>query len=217
MGYVDFDLLTSLASQQNFRGVTNPDIVFEILDIRQRINILDVYPEDATGSSCPQGCTEAEWVAGWHHYWDKLITSLTSEIDRRKVIAEKFPDYNADREVISAIKERVPVEDVISWYTEVFYHGTGSRKEQLQFRCPLHQDRHPSGVIYLKERRWHCYQCQQHGDVFDAVCQFERVDLPRAIKKLGAYIGVEIRPLREKLPPVRKPEPPGRGMKGLSL
>ena len=119
--------------------------------------------------------------------------------------------------MIQTLKERIPVEDVVSWYTEVFYHGIGSRKEQLQFRCPLHPDQHPSGVIYLKESRWHCYQCQAHGDIFDAVCLFERMDLPRAIKKLGAYIGIEIRPLREKLPPVRKPEPPGRGMKGLSL
>lgn len=215
--YVDFEILTFLANNINFRGVETPDIVYEILDTRQRVSLLDADPEEAVGKLCPLGCTENEWASGWRHYWGKLIAALTGELDRRRFIADKYPVYNADQEVIRTIKERVNVEDVLSWYTEVFYHGMGSRKEQLKFRCPFHPDEHPSGVIYLKERRWHCYQCQAHGDIFDAVCLCERTDLHHAVKKLGAYIGVEIRPLREKLPPVRKPEPPGRGMKGLNL
>lgn len=212
--YLNTSLLCSIVRQINYRGVPTPDIVCEMLDIRDKLDILGIDPVEATGSAPPPGCTEEEWAEGHRKFWTYLNTRLLEEIERRRNIADKFPSYNADREIIQTIKERIPVEDVLSWYTEVFYHGRGSRKEQLQFRCPLHKDEHPSGIAYLKESRWHCYQCQAHGDIFDAVCLCERVDMHTAIKKLGAYLGIEIRPLREKPPPAKLPV---RGMKGLEL
>ena len=45
---------------------------------------------------------------------------------------------------------------------------------------------------------FHCFVCNAHGDIFDAVQLWERMELIQAIKKLANYIGLEIKPFKTK-------------------
>jgi len=115
---------------------------------------------------------------------------LEEEIQRRRDL--KYSGVQStNSEIIQTIKNAINIEDVLAWYTDVFLN-----KKVWKYRCTLHgQDNHPSGVIYPNEGRFHCFVCQKHGDVFDAVQFFERVDLPRAIAKLAQHLGLDTKPI----------------------
>jgi DNA primase len=128
------------------------------------------------------------------YHYACVAGGIIKEIKRRQAIVYD-PRANTDKEIIAAIKDRIPVVDVLEWYTDVFY----ASRDQGRFRCTLHgEDKNPSGVIYRTEARWWCFGCNKGGDVFDAVQAFEKTDLPHAIAKLARYIGLDTKPLIRK-------------------
>lgn len=81
---------------------------------------------------------------------------------------------------IEAIKAR---NDIVA-LAENF---TSLRKSGNNFigSCPLHPDKHPSMVIYPNQQSWHCYQCNQGGDIFDFVKAANNTDFKGAAAILG--------------------------------
>lgn len=188
--YADKDNITRLV-KRNWRGVQLADLVFFILEHQSR---LEHFTEDAIDWPYPSDCPKEEWLELHRHECQAELADAQNELECRRTINETYVK-SSDREVIQVIKERLPVENVIEWYTNVIYNGHNSWK----FKCTLHgdgQDKDASGVIYPKESRWWCFGCNKGGDVFDAVQAFERVDLPTAIRKLATNLGIELRPLK---------------------
>ncbi len=186
------EFLPSL-SKRNWRGVSTPNLAFEILEIRHKLDIVDTDPNNVINFQRPLEFTEREWVKEHQMLYNLQLQDCLKELDRRRNLNETYIK-NPDKETIQAIKERIQLADVLEWYTEVTYNN----RDQMKFRCNLHgNDRNPSGVIYNKEQKWWCFGCNRGGDVFDAVQAFERVDLPEAIKKLANHLGIELRPLKE--------------------
>ena len=169
-------VLKHMAGQCSRRAMPVSDLVAELQCCR---DIIDITKDD------PEAYSEGEL-----YFLSQCVGALVAEIKRRRNIVYRGT-INPDKELPMAIKERIRVADVIEWYTEVYY----SNKQQMKFRCPLHSDQHPSGVIYVDEGRWHCFQCGAHGDIFDAVEQFERVDFPQAIAKLARHVGLDLKPI----------------------
>lgn len=166
------DTLKILA-QSNLRGVTSPNIVCEIQYLREQL--------------------EDEKEPEQHFFLLCRFNWLLNELERRTRLNDNGIK-TTNREIIQTIKDRVQIDTVLSWYTDVFYH-----QNKWTFRCTLHgDDKHPSGVIYKDEGKFHCFVCNAHGDIFDAVQMFERLELIEAIKKLANYIGLEIKPFEPK-------------------
>ena len=200
MAYSNKETLKLMATK-NWRGVGNSYLVYEILNTRAKLDLLEISSDKAIGVQRPSICTEDEWIESHRYFWNCVIASAVKELQHRRHINAKGIK-NPDREIIQVIKDDMPIADVLEWYTEVFY----ASRDQWRFRCTLHgEDKNPSGVIYTKEQRWWCFGCNKGGDVLDAVQLFERVDLPQAIKKLATHLGIELRPL------IHKPIPHTRG------
>ncbi len=120
------------------------------------------------------------------YYTTCAIGAILKEITRRTAL-NKGGIVKTNSEIILAIKEKTKIEDVLEWYCEVFLH-----KKLWTFRCALHEDAHPSGVIYPEQNSYWCYQCNQGGDVFDAVQNYGRVDFLSSVRKLATNIGLEL-------------------------
>jgi DNA primase len=60
------------------------------------------------------------------------------------------------------------------------------------YACPAHPDKHPSGVIYVEDQQYHCYQCGAHGDVFDCLMAFKGMTFMQAVDAVAGYLGVEL-------------------------
>lgn len=175
---------------KNLHGLSISFLVCEIQDTRLKLELLDITPNEVIGFQQPSEFTQKEWIEDHRYFWNSIIDSDTKEIERRRHINETYVK-NPDLEIIQTIKERIKIEDVLEWYTEVLVS-----KRQWKYRCTLHgPDKHPSGIIYQQDNKCWCFVCNQGGDVFDTVQLFERINLPQAIAKLATHIGIDTKSL----------------------
>lgn len=85
------------------------------------------------------------------------------------------------------IKERLPVEDVISSYIKLEKSG-----KNLRARCPFHNEKTPSFFVSPDRGTYYCFGCGVKGDIFTFVSEFEGLDFRGALKVLADKAGVEI-------------------------
>lgn len=88
---------------------------------------------------------------------------------------------------IAAIKEQLPLSQVLSYY------GLKPDKH-LRLHCPFHEDKTPSLQVYYKTQSCYCFSsnCKTHGrslDVIDFVMHKEGVSKHEAIMKCKTLIG----------------------------
>jgi len=108
--------------------------------------------------------------------WDARATAV---IETERLIREVWPGV-MERPAVSRpgqrvyarstvslfaeVKRRVPIVAVAERLTEL--RGSG---RSLSGRCPFHQDRTPSFVVWPKIGRFRCYGCRLRGDVVEFV------------------------------------------------
>jgi len=84
------------------------------------------------------------------------------------------------RDEIESIRARNPIEQVIARYIELRPSG-----RRWVGRCPFHEDRTPSLVVYPHNQSWYCFGCDAGGDVFTFVQRIENVSFGGALRRLG--------------------------------
>jgi hypothetical protein len=66
------------------------------------------------------------------------------------------------------------------------------RGRETAFRCPLHDDRHPSLLVDLEKGVWHCFPCGVGGDVVElARLAWDYPDDGRGAATAAAYLLLE--------------------------
>jgi DNA primase len=93
------------------------------------------------------------------------------------------------QEDIAAVRERSPIVDVVSEYLSLRPAGGGSFKGL----CPFHEERSPSFNVTPGKELYHCFSCQEGGDVISFVQKLERLSFTEAVERLAARSGVELR------------------------
>ena len=58
--------------------------------------------------------------------------------------------------------------------------------------CPFHQEKTPSFHVNPQRQSFHCFGCGVGGSVFRFVMDYEHLDFPSAVKKLGARAGIPV-------------------------
>ncbi len=93
------------------------------------------------------------------------------------------------REVIELIKTKVDIVVVIGRLVELMATG-----RLYKGRCPFHDDRTPSLVVYPDTWSWYCFGCGCGGNLFDFLMRYEKKDFWEVVDVLAAEIGVTIQP-----------------------
>ena len=82
---------------------------------------------------------------------------------------------------VDAIRQANPLEDAVT-EAGVELRQAGSR---LVGRCPFHEDRRPSMVVYPGNRSYFCFSCGAGGDVIDFLGRFHRIGFKEAAALLA--------------------------------
>lgn len=86
------------------------------------------------------------------------------------------------------IKTRLDVADIVGEYLQLKPAGSGSFKAC----CPFHQEKTPSFYVNRPRQSWHCFGCDQGGDLIDFVQRMEGLDFPETIQLLADKAGVQL-------------------------
>lgn len=86
-------------------------------------------------------------------------------------------------DAVQTIKDRLTMREVFERYGY-----TADRKGFI--RCPFHSEKTPSMKIYEKD--YHCFGCQEHGDVITFVQKLFGLSFQETLRKIDADFGLNI-------------------------
>lgn len=90
------------------------------------------------------------------------------------------------KEVIGKIKELIPIKKMLEDY------GVDTSSQGTNTTCPLgHTSVSGKCLSYNEEKNlWHCFHCEEGGDIFSLYMKKEKCDFKKAIKDLTKKTGV---------------------------
>ena len=92
-----------------------------------------------------------------------------------------------DRDTVDQIKQQLDLVAVLSRYITLTPSG-----KNYKGRCPFHKDDTPSLVVSPERGLWHCFGCNEGGDLLAFVMKIERLTFPEALERLAAEAGVSL-------------------------
>jgi DNA primase len=98
-------------------------------------------------------------------------------------VAGRIPDRD-----ITAIRERIKIEDVVGDYVQLRRAGADS----LKGLCPFHDEKSPSFHVRPNHGHFHCFGCGEGGDVYAFVQKVEHVSFVEAVELLADRVGYTV-------------------------
>ena len=86
---------------------------------------------------------------------------------------------------VAHVRERTRIEDVIGEYIQLKNAGGGQRKGL----CPFHDEKTPSFHVTPSRGFYHCFGCQESGDVITFIMKMEHLTFTETIERLAERMG----------------------------
>ena len=92
-------------------------------------------------------------------------------------------------EDVAAVRDVADIRDVVGEYVTLKSAGGGSYKGL----CPFHDERTPSFHVTPSKGLYHCFSCQEGGDLIGFLRKLEGLTFTEAVEKIAGRYGVELR------------------------
>ena len=92
-------------------------------------------------------------------------------------------------EDIAEVREKAPIDEVVSSYVALRNAGGGSQKGL----CPFHDEKSPSFHVTPARQFFHCFGCQEGGDVITFLMKIDGLSFVEAVERLADKYGVQLR------------------------
>jgi DNA primase len=92
---------------------------------------------------------------------------------------------------VEEVKSRLDVVEVVAEYVRL----TPAGGQSLRGLCPFHGEKTPSFFVHRDRQFWHCFGCNEGGDVISFYQKIESLDFPDALADLATRVGLELKPV----------------------
>jgi DNA primase len=92
------------------------------------------------------------------------------------------------RSDIDEVRARTNIADVVGDFVTLKSAGVGSMKGL----CPFHEERSPSFHVRPQVGLYHCFGCNEGGDVFSFLQKMDHVTFAEAVERLAGKLGYEL-------------------------
>lgn len=86
------------------------------------------------------------------------------------------------------VKEKLDIVDVVKGYMPLTPAG-----KNLKGLCPFHKEKTPSFIVSPDRESWHCFGCNEGGDLISFVMKYEHLEFIEALKVLAEKAGIDIK------------------------
>ncbi len=90
---------------------------------------------------------------------------------------------------IALVREKARIDDVVASYVTLRNAGGGS----LKGLCPFHDEKTPSFHVTPSRGYFHCFGCQEGGDVITFVMKMDGLSFGETVERLADKYGVQLR------------------------
>ena len=92
-------------------------------------------------------------------------------------------------EDIAAVREKARIDEVVSSYVTLRNAGGGS----LKGLCPFHDEKSPSFHVTPARGFFHCFGCQEGGDIFTFLMKIDGLTFGEAVERMADKYGIQLR------------------------
>ncbi len=92
-------------------------------------------------------------------------------------------------EDIAEVREKARIDEVVSQYVTLRSAGGGSYKGL----CPFHDEKSPSFNVNPARGFYHCFGCQEGGDVISFLMKIDGLTFTDTVERLAEKVGVQLR------------------------
>ncbi|HUW78739.1 MAG TPA: DNA primase [Candidatus Nanopelagicaceae bacterium] len=92
-------------------------------------------------------------------------------------------------EDVAHVREHAPIEEVIGDFVQLRNAGGGQKKGL----CPFHDEKSPSFHVTPAKGYFHCFGCQEGGDVISFLMKIDHLSFTETVERLADRIGYELR------------------------
>jgi DNA primase len=89
---------------------------------------------------------------------------------------------------VSYVRDHSPIDEVVSDYVQLKSAGGGQKKGL----CPFHDEKSPSFHVTPSRGYFHCFGCQEGGDVIAFVMKIDHLSFTETIERLASRIGYQL-------------------------
>jgi DNA primase len=90
-------------------------------------------------------------------------------------------------QIIEEIRNKADIVKIISEYVKIRKRG----KNYLGL-CPFHSEKDPSFTVSPEKQLFHCFGCNEGGNVFAFIMKIENIGFAEAAQELGAKLGIAV-------------------------
>ncbi len=92
-------------------------------------------------------------------------------------------------ESIAEVREKAPIDEVVSQYVTLKNAGGGSQKGL----CPFHDEKTPSFNVNSSRQTFHCFGCGEGGDVISFLMKIDGLTFMETVERLADKYAVELK------------------------
>ena len=89
---------------------------------------------------------------------------------------------------VSYVRDHSPIDEVVSDYVQLKSAGGGQKKGL----CPFHDEKSPSFHVTPARGYFHCFGCQEGGDVIAFIMKIDHLSFTETIERLASRIGYQL-------------------------